>query len=1141
MNNISEYSVKKPITVLMMVLIVITLGVFSLTRLPLSLFPDIELPFAVVVTTYQGANPYEVEGEVTKKIETAASTVNNFSSVNSTSREHFSVVMIEFAENTKMDYALLELRENLDNLSLKDGVAKPRIIRFSPDMLPVLTVTIYRDFGDVSDTENLIRTTQWLENDILNRLQSVAGVADVSLGGAADTEIEIVLDPDLLALYSLSESDVLDILRDQNIEGLAGITPDGTDIRMLYIGDKVEGMEQLRKTPIHFDSASDAMLTLEDLSESIRFVNTAISQYSKINGEQGITISFQKQSDVGITESVANIHDTLKSIVESEEYDASYLTIRDQSEYINRSINSILNNLIIGGLLAIVVLFIFLRDVKPTLIVGLAIPISVVASFALMYLFGVSLNVISMGGLALGIGMLVDNAIVVIENIYRLLDEGKSKAEAAMLGAKQVLGAITASTLTTIAVFLPVAIIGGIISDVFIAMALTIAFSLASSLIVSLTLVPSAASRFLVENRKTKESRMLLASKRLYERTLMTVLRTKWTKALTIFLVLVLLATSVFVVVEKGFELMPESDEGTVSASIEFRRDVEFEDVAAFLDALSSDLLNHPDVETVSASYGDGFGMMGMMMGSSQNTASIDLVLVSGHQKTTVQMAVEVEEMLLDVDFSEYGITIDQVIEINVNASNTTGFLFGSSGINIVVKGQNLYRMEQVSLRIAQIIEDVEGTKKVDPGIARGEDVIKITVNKDNAIQNGLTVHDVSKNIEVFYKALGFDIQSFGTGTNLVVTVEGVDYSVYVPQDPFNLTMSAEAFLSMVALFDRTMLPIVENKLAENDDLFQLYLPNIEMIPGFGLLDPTKPEGMLIVNPFVRYDETTETVYVSLNPLDPNPTLSSMSKGTLFSGNLPTSIAVVTKETGFSSIYSDGKYRTLNVVGQIEAGYNVTKVSSTVNTEVMNYLASEEFLSISEGILVEFAGENEAIQDAFEDLTVALVVAILLVYMIMAIQFQSLIYPLIVMGTIPLAFTGGFLALLITGGSLNIVSIMGMVILVGIVVNNGIVLIDYINQLRDQGRTIKEAMIEAGKTRLRPIFMTALTTILALTGMALGFGEGAELLQPLAVTAIGGLIYSTVLTLIVIPLIYCLVNTKKMALEGKSNECGNEN
>jgi HAE1 family hydrophobic/amphiphilic exporter-1 len=332
----------------------------------------------------------------------------------------------------------------------------------------------------------------------------------------------------------------------------------------------------------------------------------------------------------------------------------------------------------------------------------------------------------------------------------------------------------------------------------------------------------------------------------------------------------------------------------------------------------------------------------------------------------------------------------------------------------------------------------------------------------------------------------------------------------------------------------------LENKLAENDETFQLYLPNIEMVPGFGLLDPTRPAGVLIVNPFIRFDDSNQTVYQSLNPFDPNPTLSSMAKGTLFSGNLPTSIAMVTKETGFSSIYSDGKYRTLNVIGQIETGYNVTKVSSEVNAAVNVYLSSEEFLSLSEGILIEFAGENEAIQNAFEDLTIALVVAILLVYMIMAIQFQSLVYPLIVMGTIPLAFTGGFLALLITGGSLNIVSIMGMVILVGIVVNNGIVLIDYINQLRDQGRTIREAMIEAGKTRLRPIFMTALTTILALTGMALGFGEGAELLQPLAVTAIGGLIYSTILTLIVIPLIYCLVNTKKMAKEGRSIECGNE-
>ena len=1137
MNNISAYSVKKPITVLMGMLIVITLGIFSLTRLPVSLFPDVELPYAVVVTTYQGANPYEVEAEVTNRIEATASQVSNFSSVSSTSSEHFSLVMITFADETNMDYAFLELRENLDNISFKEGVAKPRIIRFSPDMLPVLTVTIYRDFGLNDDTQNLIETTKWLENDIMTRLQSIAGVADVSLSGAASTEIEVVLNANTLASYGLTESYVLEMIKDQNIEGLAGITPDGSDIRMLYIGNKIEGINQLKSTQIYYDSGSDAIITLDDLSESITFVNTATSQYAKINGEQGISIAFRKQSDVGITEVTSNIHKLLKDITSSSEYDASYTTIVDQGDYINLSINSILNNLIIGGTLAVIILFLFLKDIKPTLIVGIAIPVSVVASFALMYLFNVSLNIISMGGLALGIGMLVDNSIVVIENIYRLLGEGKSKQEAAITGAKQVMGAITASTLTTVAVFLPVAIIGGLISDVFMAMALTIAFSLGASLVIALSLVPSMSSRFLNDQKFSKESKSLIATKKAYETSIRFVLKNKVTKSLTIVIVLALLGLTTYLSINKGFELMPQSDEGSIQASITFSKDIEFTKVASLLDGLSAELLEHPDIETVSMQYGGSRGFMGMMMGSNQNSANISIVLVKGHKMTTAEVSIYVEELLLTYSYEDYNINEDQVLESSVNASNNTRFMFGGSGINIVVKGQNLYTMELVANRIASIVDSVEGTKKVDPGISRGEDVIKLTVNKDEAIKANIAVNDVSRNITVFYNALGFDITSFGTGSMLKVVDNGVEYNVFVPQDPFNVTISAEAFLSMVQLFDRTMLPIIEQKLAENDETFRLYMPNIELVEGMGLLDPSKPAGAIIINPMIRFDEATNSLVTSMNPLDPRPSLSSLSQGSVYSGNLPTSIVRVTKETGFSSIYTDGKYRTLSVSASLETGYNITKVSEEVNRLVRDYLNSSEFTALSSGIVVEFSGENEAINDALGDLLIAGLVAILLVYMIMAIQFQSLIYPFIVMGTIPLAFTGGFLALLITGGSLNIVSVMGLVILVGVVVNNGIVLIDYINQLRDQGKTIKQAIIEAGKTRLRPIFMTALTTILALLGMAIGFGDGAELLQPLAITAIGGLIYSTILTLIVIPLIYCLVNARKVRKEDELDEC----
>ncbi|MGB0417723.1 MAG: efflux RND transporter permease subunit, partial [Acholeplasmataceae bacterium] len=444
----SKYSVKRPITVLMGVLIIIVLGLFSITRLPLTLFPEVNLPFVVTVTSYPGASPEEIESAVSEPLEAAVSTIGNFSTVTSQSNENFAISFVTFQDGTNLDSVTVELREIINNLTFPEGVGNTSILRLSPDLLPVMNITMYRTFSEtVSDEDALILNTEWITRDILNELKSIPGVADVSLTGAADVVLEVNLNEATLETLGLTQDDVLSTFNEQNTEGLVGAAIDEGVIRLLYLGNAPETLDQVKKTPIFYGDG--VLYTLEDLSTSIKFVNDATDSYSKVDGRQGIQISFQKQSDVGITEVTTRILNKLNSLIENSPYDASYDVLFDQGAFIRDSINSVFFNLLIGGLLAIGVLFVFLRDIKPTIIVGLAIPISVVAAFLLMFLSNISLNIISMGGLALGIGMLVDNSVVVIENIYRLLSEGKTKVEAAIVGAKEVGGAIAASTITT--------------------------------------------------------------------------------------------------------------------------------------------------------------------------------------------------------------------------------------------------------------------------------------------------------------------------------------------------------------------------------------------------------------------------------------------------------------------------------------------------------------------------------------------------------------------------------------------------------------------------------------------------------------------------------------------------------------------
>ena len=764
------------------------------------------------------------------------------------------------------------------------------------------------------------------------------------------------------------------------------------------------------------------VINLHDIS-TITFVNANDKEYSKVNGENSITITVQKSSSFATTDVTNMINQVLSDI--SEEQDTEFTILLDQGEFINMSTGSVVTNLLIGATLAVAVLVLFLRNARATFIVGVAIPISLLFAIVLIYLSGITLNIVSLGGLALGIGMLVDNSIVVMENIFRLKKQGLSNKEAAIKGTAQVGGAITASTLTTISVFLPIIFIEGFIKEIFIQMAMTIAFSLSASLMIALTLVPSVSSRVLKEDMEIKdnEEKVISKIKGVYER----VFKFAFKYYIIILIAVVgLFGLSIYLATNQGLEYFPESDEGQITIAIENpdTTPLTFEDFVQVLDDLNEDLALLDDVETIGITLGGG--QMMFLGVQDADSASVNVILKSDRSNSTLENQAIISDLLED----KY-----TVVESSVSGTqNMTSALTGE-GIQLQLKGYDLTDLRSEALDLAEQVQTVDGVSEVDSGVGKVTTEFKITVDKDEALANMLSVAQVLLAVREYIEV------EQATST---LNISGNQYEIFV-YDSHSVTddshFTTEEILDLEVLNPLNMLIPIRDVITEEETGF---------VPGMEA---------------VNHVDGTRVVTVSI---------------------------------------------------MLEEGENIGLVAQDVNELLEDY-------EIREGLELEVQGENEEIMEAMEVLLLAVGLGIVLIYMIMASQFQSLTYPFIIMFTIPLAFTGGFLILWITGLPVSVVALIGLIILTGVVVNNGIVLVDYTNQLRESGMDIKEALLEAGKTRLRPIIMTALTTILALTTMALGFGEGSEMMQPMAVTTIGGLIYATLLTLVVVPIMYYLI------------------
>ena len=825
----------------------------------------------------------------------------------------------------------------------------------------------------------------------------------------------------------LTVDTVEQLLAAQNFSMPAGyVTEDGISY-LIRVGDKPDTVEELKAMPIlNVDMDGVDVITLGDVADVFMTDNSA-DIYTNVNGEPGILLTMQKQTGYSTGEVSDKILARFDELLEQNE-NLMLITLMDQGIYIDMVTDSIFNNIIFGAGLAILILLLFLRDIRPTAVIACSIPISIVAAVVCMYFSGVTLNVISLSGLALGIGMLVDNSIVVIENIYRLRSEGASVTEAAIEGTREVAGAIAASTLTTVCVFLPIVFTEGITRQLFVDMGLTIGYSLGASLIVALTVVPAMSSKILVKTKEQKESRFFNGLMNGYGKVL------DWSlkhKAVIFIGVLVLLVGSALASLSKGTAFMPTMESTQMTITLELPDTTPLSETAEVTDRVVEILRNMEDVEDVGAMASTS--SMGSLMGgsadSSTHETSIYLTTVEKPKLNNKELSNAIEEQTAQL-CEETG------AELSIETSMMDMSALGGDGISIQVRGRDLDTLQQIAKEVAAIVEATEGTAKVSDGLEEATGEMRILIDRDKAMDQGLTVAEV-------YQQIAAKLKDASSATTFETTAK--EYEVYV-------------------------------KNANDMELTRKLLQDL-------VIEKT--------------DKDNKKVEIPLKD-----------------------IAAFEYTISPKSVSRTEQNRYIAVSASIADGYNVGLVSRKLEQNLADY-------EVPQGYSLVMEGENEMIVDAMQQLMLMLLLAVIFMYLIMVAQFQSLKSPFIIMFTIPLAFTGGFLGLFLGNCEVSVVAVIGFVMLAGIIVNNGIVIVDYMNQLIAQGMEKHEAILQAGRTRLRPVLMTALTTILGLLPMVFGTDMGAAMGKPMAIVTVGGLLYGTLLTLLVVPCIYDLMNCRK--------------
>jgi HAE1 family hydrophobic/amphiphilic exporter-1 len=1016
-------------------------GVISLSKLPQELFPPITYPQLTVVTTYENAAPEEIETLITKPVEEAIGTVSGLRRLKSISKEGLSLVIAQFGWSQNMDFAALRMREKIDLIKerLPRESKEPLVMKYNPFEMPIMTLSVTGD----REPQALRQISKRIIKD---ELEKIDGVASASIAGGLEREIIVEVDQGRLSAQNVALLNVAKAVTDANLNYPAGTIKESFYEYLIRTLGEFEHVNEIQDIAVHVEkdepgtdhekqeeeiSKSKRLVLLKDVGEVIDTVKERTS-YSRYNGEENISVSIQKQAQTNTLMVVNRVRKKLDQIQEEMPKDIKIQIVSDQSGFIKDAINGVRDAAIQGGFLAFLVLLIFLRNVRSSLIVTLSIPISIIAVFTLMFMGKLSINMMSLGGLALGVGMLVDNAIVVLENITRHKEEGSDDKRAAAEGATEVGSAITSSTLTTIVVFFPMVFVVGIAGQIFKQLAFTVIFALAASLVVALTLIPLMASG--KEETKSGEKKTFILIG-IYEVFLRIFLKLK---IIGLFFVGCIFVASLFLFGPLDKELMPKVDTGQFTVKVDMPSGTRLEITDEVSKKIEEYLLGLSHIKDVATIVGSTKGRDAkdvlQRLGSNQAEIRVNLVPVKkglmdffkSRRERKKKKKIKTADVVQDI--KNYLSTMDLEgarIEYILQESIFAAAVEESSPIIIEVKGEHMPTMLKITEKLKARVEGIPGIYGVKTDMPEPSPETKVFIDKDRAAIYNLSVADIAQTSQIGLKGyIASRLKEKGQEIDIRVRLEEKDRADF-------------------------------DKLAR----IQVNTPDGTMVPLFAVAK------------------------------------FGIGKG-------PSEIKRLDQE------------RTIIISGNIFQR-PLKDVSADVNKAINK-------LDIPEDFTVKLTGESEEMAESFNSLRFALIFSIILVYMIMAGQFESFSQPFIIMATVPLSVIGVLLALYLTHTSINVVALLGLIMLGGIVVNNGIVLIDYLNILRAKGKSAEEAVIEASKARLRPILMTAMTTILGLLPMALALGEGSELRSPMAISVIGGLFVSTFLTLLVVPAIYLL-------------------
>jgi len=1084
--KVTQIATRRPVTTFMFYIAVILLGIVSLRELSVDLLPNISYPRLSVVTRYSGVAPEEIETLITADLEAAVSRIPGLRRVESVSKEGVSYMTLEFSWGTDMDFAMLHTREKLDSVmdDLPEDAEEPTIIPLDPQSKPILTLS-------VSGDRSLLELKEFSEELIKPRLEQIEGIGSAEIAGGVEREIHVDVNPEFLALYDLTIDEISQRIDafNSNLEG--GTIRKGRFKYSLRVVGEFEALDEIGEISLKTTSER-SVVKLKDVA-TIKDSIKEREGITRLNGSESIGILVRKESGAN-TVKVSQLARGVLEDIRNENTGIDILVVSEQAKYIENAISSVLNSILIGGILALLVLFVFLQDIKTPVIIAVVIPISIIATFNLLFFRDITLNIMSLGGLALGVGMLVDNSIVVSESIFRQQSLGKTLSEAAVMGTKEVGMAVTASTLTTISVFLPVIYVHGVAGQLFKDQALTVTFALISSLVVSLTLLPTLASRQIKpmdaefgEKAAEKEDKPVEPRKKSALRFLLLPFEgIRWLlynipKGMVIvlnFLLSFFAQLFLLIVHYLGLPFKPLI-QAIFKVYNAFYQRFEKRYHLVLIWALDN---------KTTVIIGSFVFLAITLLAATQ----IPRELMPKPESSAFEV-----QMRTPVDFSlEQTGEVAAALEVWLSDQDSVIDYFSQIGI---VSGMEALNPD-VSLNSAKLYVEVKNSSQVDTLIEalrdqlRGFPGLSFSILKE---QSTLTEFLAFTTAEVGLKIMGEDLNRLTLLSAQLV--EGLNGIPGITDISTNLGEGKPEFLIQIKKEALEKFDISPGTIGS----FLVNAVRGQRATQFKELDKK-------YDVRVRMEEETRENIESI--LDEQ----IAHKGTLIPLRELVSYDIV---RGPREIRRENQQREVLVTANLK-GQKISQVVPAINEEIAR-------LDLPQGYRVVFSGEQEEMAKSFQSLIFAFSLAVLLVYMIMAAQFESLKHPFLILFTLPMGLTGAIWALLITGQTLNVISIIGMVVLAGIVVNDAIVKIDYTNQLRRKGRPVREAIMEASRIRLRPILMTTVTTALGLFPMSLGLGRGSELQQPLAITVIGGLLLATFLTLILIPLAYEMAEKKK--------------